>query len=73
MGDANREALLDALREQRRGQGRVHGILVVECSMTSCPEGEIPMRVRDRVGGRLVQPPLKCCRCGAETMFLRLE
>jgi hypothetical protein len=73
MGDANRDALLAALREQRRRQGSVQGILVVECPTTSCPVGEIPMRVRERAGGRLVQPPLTCCRCGAEAMFLRLE
>jgi hypothetical protein len=60
MGDANREALLTALREQRRGQGRVEGVLVVECPMTSCPVGEVSMRVRGRAGGHLVQPKLKC-------------
>jgi hypothetical protein len=73
MEDANRDALLAALREQRRDQGRVQGVLVVECPMTSCPVGEIPIHVRERVGGRLVQPPVKCCRCGVEAMFLRLE
>jgi hypothetical protein len=73
MRDANREELLDALREQRRRQGAVHGILVVECPTTSCPVGEIPMRVRERAGGHLVQPKLKCPRCGVEATFLRLE
>lgn len=72
MGDDNREELLAALREQRRGKGRVEGVLVVECSMTSCPVGEVSMRVRERAGGHLVQPKLKCPRCGAETFFLRL-
>jgi hypothetical protein len=73
MGDANWEELLDALREQRRDQGRVEGVLVAECPMTSCPVGEVPIHVRERAGGRLVQPPLTCGRCGAETFFLRLE
>jgi hypothetical protein len=73
MEDANRDVLLAALREQRHDQGRVEGALVVDCPMTSCPVGEVSMRVRERAGGRLVQPPLKCCRYGAEAMFLRLE
>jgi hypothetical protein len=72
-GDDNREELLAALREQRRQQGRVEGLLVAECPATSCPVGEIRMYVREHAGGRLVQFPIKCPRCGHHAWFLRLE
>ena len=72
MSTENREELLAALREQRRDQGRVQGVLICECSMTSCPVGEVRITVKESTGGKLVQPALKCPRCGAETMFLQL-
>jgi hypothetical protein len=73
VNDENRQDLLAALREQRRQQGRIQGLLVVECPMTSCPVSTITMRVQEQSGANLVQPKITCCRCGTETWFLRLE
>jgi hypothetical protein len=65
MHENNRDALLSALREQRRRQGWVEGIMTLECPATSCPMvGEMRLRVRETVGGRLLQPPMKCRRAG---------
>jgi hypothetical protein len=73
MDAENREELLEALREQRQRQGRVQGLMTLECAQTSCPVQVITVRVRETVGGRLLQPPMKCCRCGSELYFLALE
>jgi hypothetical protein len=70
----NRQDLLTALREQRRRQGRVHGQLVLECPASSCPVvGTFRIPVRETAGGHLVQPKLKCPRCGLELFFIDLE
>lgn len=69
----NRDALLSALREARRRQGRVQGVLVVECSVTSCPVGEIRMAVKEAPARKLLQPKLTCPRCGMETWFVQLD
>jgi hypothetical protein len=69
----NREEMLTALREQRRRQGRVQGILTLECPTTSCPVQSITLRIREQAGGHLIQPRLKCCRCGQEAWFVALE
>ena len=72
--DMNREALLEALRAQRRRQGRVLGLLTVECPVTSCPvTGEFRVPVKETTGGRLMQPKLKCPRCGTELHFISLQ
>jgi hypothetical protein len=74
MNDANRGELLEALREQRRRQGRVQGQLTLACPVTSCPiTGEFRVLVRETAGGSLVQPKLKCIRCGTELHFIGLE
>jgi hypothetical protein len=71
----NREVLLAALRSARRdgGDGNVRGVVVAECTMTSCPVGEIRLAVKEAPARKLLQPKLKCPRCGMETWFLRLD
>jgi hypothetical protein len=73
MNTDNREALLAELRSARDRQGQVSGILTLECSHTSCPVQVVTLRVRERLDGRLLQPPMKCCRCGNELVFIALE
>ena len=70
----NREEMLTVLREQRRRQGgKIRGLMTLECPASSCPVGEITIRVHERAGGTLLQPKLKCCRCGQEVWFVGLE
>jgi hypothetical protein len=71
--DGNRGALVEALRAQRRRQQHIVGILTAECAQTSCPVHEIRVTVRESPARRLVQPPIKCPRCGGELYFLTLE
>jgi hypothetical protein len=73
MSPENREALLSALRAARRQQGRVYGVMRFECAMTSCPVQVVTLRVQEEAGGKLLQNPMKCCRCGSELYFLTLE
>jgi hypothetical protein len=74
MNTENRVELLEALRAQRRRQGWVRGLLTVECPVTSCPvTGEFRVPVQETTGGRLMQPKLKCPRCGAELHFIDLQ
>jgi hypothetical protein len=69
----NRERLLAELRSARERRGFVNGTMTFECVHTSCPVQVVTLRVRERVGGHLMQPKVKCPRCGNELEFLALE
>ena len=45
----------------------MRGIVVAECQTTTCPVDEIRLTVHERPAGKVLQPPLKCPRCGMET------
>jgi hypothetical protein len=65
MDVVNRGELLEELRSAReRQQGKIYGRMAFECSHTSCPVQQVTLTVRERAGGRLLQPVMKCCRCG---------
>jgi hypothetical protein len=72
MDVVNRSELLQELRRVRDRQGQINGRMELECPQTSCPVQSVSLRVRERAGGRLLQAPMKCCRCGNELHFLSL-
>jgi hypothetical protein len=74
MNPENRQELLTALRLQRHDQdGKIHGVMMLECSSTSCSVGEIRVHVHERPGGKVMQPKISCIRCGTELEFVSLD
>ena len=72
MDPENRLTFVGELRAARRQQGHIVGILTAECTRTSCPVREVRMKVKEMAASKLMQPTLKCPRCGMELYFLGL-